>query len=189
METVGVAIPSIPPRSKLLMRAIESVQKQTRPVDQMSVVVDVTKRGEGPTRNQALQAMSTDWTCFLDDDELKPGHVEKLLACAHETDADVVYPWFDVIDGTDPFPEYFDRPWNPDEFHSFPITVLGRTSVLQQASFPPPTPDDPNWVGGDYPYWMELNSAGAKIVHLPERTWLWHHDSGNTSGVPWWWDS
>jgi hypothetical protein len=24
--------------------------------------------------------------------------------------------------------------------------------------------------------------VGAKIVHLPEQTWIWRHHSGNTSG-------
>ena len=30
---------------------------------------------------------------------------------------------------------------------------------------------------------LELNRRG-KIVHAPMRTWLWHHDSKNTSGRP-----
>lgn len=183
--SVGFAIPSIPPRTKQLFRALSSVSKQTHPVSEISVAFDVDKEGAGPTRNRALQGITSEWTCFLDDDdEVNPDHVEKILACALENDADVVYPWFTVVGGTDPFPKHFGKPWDPESPRIFPITVIGRTELLQQAEFPAPRWGEADWTGDDYPFWLKVQQLGAKIHHLPERTWKWHHNTGNTSGLP-----
>lgn len=182
-QTITVAIPSIPPRQVLLHRALKSVSAQTHPVDGVSIAYDIGKEGAGPTRNRALEGVKTEWTCFIDDDdEMNPEHVEKILRCAIENNADVVYPWFDVIGGVDPFPGHFGKPWDPDNPRIFPITVIGRTELLQQATFP--RPHDGEWAGDDYPFWLEVQALGGKIVHLPERTWKWHHHSRNTSGLP-----
>lgn len=182
MTTVGFAIPSIHPRHKLLDRAMKSISKQTRPVDEISVAYDNQRQGAGPTRNRAVKRIESEWTCFLDDDDtVNPNHVERLLAHALETEADVVYPWFDVVGGTDPFPQFEGLPWDPENPRIFPITVLGRTEVLRQVEFPPP---DPVGQGDDWPYWLQQNALGVKIVHLPERTWKWYHHSKNTSGLP-----
>lgn len=181
--TVGVAIPSIPPRKDLLTRAVQSIATQTHSVDAISIAYDTQKEGAGPTRNRALAGITTEWTCYLDDDdEMGPNHVQKLLTHALETNADVVYPWFEVIGGTDPFPAHFGKPWDPDNPRIFPISVIGRTELLRQATFP--APHDGEWAGDDYTYWLEIQSLGGQIVHLPERTWKWHHHGSNTSGLP-----
>lgn len=187
-ETYGVAIPSIPPRAQVLYcRAIASVLEQTVPVDQISVAVDVGREGAGPTRNRAKNALRTDWTLFLDDDdELMPEHVAKLRTHAEETEADVVYPWFEVVNGFDPFLRegWEHKPWDPANPHIFPITVLIRTELAQSLDFATPLPGSMQ-AGEDWPYWRELNDR-AKISHLPERTWRWWWDpeNPNTSGVP-----
>lgn len=185
-ETFGVAIPSIPPRAECLYcRAIPSVLAQTRPVEQVSVAVDHRREGAGPTRNRAKNALSTDWTLFLDDDdELLPHHVERLYGHALETGADVVYPWFRVVGGWDPFPQWAETPWDPADPHIFPITVLMRTELARSLDFEAPLPGSQQ-AGEDWPYWKKINEI-ATISHLPEETWLWHWDPEfpNTSGVP-----
>lgn len=184
--TVGFAIPSIPPREEMLRKAVESIAHQSYPVSQLSVEFDLEHTGAGPTRERAIKAMHTDWTCLLDDDDwVYPEHVEALLRCADDTGADIVYPWFDVIGGADPFPQFFGLPWEPDSPRIFPITVLARTELLQQSTFP--EPDVGSWMGDDWPFWEHIqNELGGKIVHLPQRTWAWVHHAfpGNTSGVP-----
>ena len=208
--SVTVCIPSIPPRSDLLKRALKSVSAQTRPVTDVAIAFDTLKQGAGPTRSRALATVRTEWTAFLDDDdELKPKHVDLCLEWARATDADVVYPWFDVVSGGDPFPMFEGQAWDPAAPHIFPITVLAKTEAFHAAAeklggFPSPpgmgshivTPHldetgkvveaiDPNhWSGDDWPFWWTVNDMGYTISHLPERTWLWHHDSGNTSGLP-----
>jgi hypothetical protein len=36
----------------------------------------------------------------------------------------------------------------------------------------------------DWTMWLDLAASGATFLHVPHRTWRWHHDSGNTSGRP-----
>ena len=185
MDTVGFAIPSIPPRAQLLVRAINSIKQQTYPVDTITVAYDHRKQGAGPTRNRALLSTKTEWTCFLDDDDwVYPDHVQSLINHANETGADVVFPWFDVVNGTDPFPQFEGLPWDPSNPRIFPIAILGRTELLQQATFPAPNPNDADWHGDDYPFWVQVQDLGGKIEHLNKRTWCWDHGTGNTSGLP-----
>lgn len=184
MTDTTIVIPSIPPRAKLLCgRAIPSALAQTVPPADVIVALDRDKEGAGPTRTRALAKVTTPWAAFLDDDdELLPHHLEHLHHIQQATDADVVTPWFQVVEGTDPFPE-FNRPWNPDDFHIFPITCLVRTDIAQRHTFPPPEPGHP-FSNEDDAYWRAVNTSGAKIVHTPEITWRWYHNTGNTSGRP-----
>lgn len=187
--SVGVAIPSIPVRAGLLQRAITSVLSQTRPVDALSIAFDHEGQGAAETRNAAWQSLDTDWVAFLDDDdELEPHHIERLLACAYENDADLVYPWFTVVGGTDPFPHYFGRPWDPAHPIQTTITCLWRRTALEKVGgFPPHSrrvDAEGNGKGEDFLAVETLSNLGGRIVHLPERTWLWHHHSSNTMGLP-----
>ena len=190
--SVGFAIPSIPPRERLLRRAVKSILRQTTPVDQISIAMDTNREGAGSTRNRALDAINTEWTCFLDDDdEVRPEHVELLLQHANETGADIVYPWFDMLGGLDPSlssPTFCKegQEW-PGLNYAFPITILGRTELLKAARFPSedPTPGARNfdWHTADKPFWSAIVDMGGVISHLPARTWVWHHHGANTSGV------
>lgn len=183
---ISVCIPTIPPRGALLNRAIESVTRQTLAPDAIHVAVDHYRMGHGPCRTRAIAAASTEWVAFLDDDdEMYPQHLEHLAAVALELNADVVYPWFDVIGGTDPFPQFEGRPWNTLDVHLFPVTVLMRREVIMAAGgFTGPHGDGGTAGGQDWASWKRVFALGAKIVHLSERTWAWHHDSGNTAGHP-----
>lgn len=167
----------------MLIRALKSVTEQTHPVSQISVALDTERLGAGPTRNRALSAITAEWTCFLDDDDyVYPNHVEALLAHQAETGADVVFPWFDVQDGTDPFPMFEGKPWSNDDPHIFPITVLVRTDLAQSAAFPAPG-EEATWSGDDWPYWLSIIDKGGVISHLNQRTWRWVHHSANSSGL------
>lgn len=187
--SVGVAIPTIPPRSALLGRALASVYAQTRTPRHLSVACDTHGDGAAATRNRAWRALDTDWVAFLDDDdELYPQHLERLVATACDRDADFVYPWFEVVGGVDPFPQHFGQPWNPAAPVQTTITGLWRRTALEAVGgFPEPADEvDPlgNRLGEDMLAVLALNRAGGRIVHLPERTWRWHHHASNTSGLP-----
>lgn len=181
---ITVCIPSIPPRAALLARALKSVAKQTEPACALAIAFDDQKQGAGPTRTRALSMVTTEWTAFMDDDdELLPNHLALLFAAAKETGADVLWPWFKVIGGTDPFPGHRGHQLNPDNPHIFPITTLVRTEMAHKGHFPA-TNITGDWIADDWPFWRQLQSAGAKFHHIEEITWHWHHDSGNTSGRP-----
>lgn len=190
MTTVGVAIPTIPPRATLLARALDSVLAQHRPADAISIAVDLDHQGAAATRNRAWRGLQTDWVAFVDDDdEIDPAHLGWLLECALDNDADLVYPWFRVEGGTDPFPQNFGRPWNPADPVQTTITVLWRREALEAiGGFPHKIAGEPdadgNRAGEDYVAVLNLNKVGGRIVHLPERTWTYHHHASNTSGRP-----
>lgn len=186
---ITVAIPSIPPRAKMLTRALESVAAQRHPADAVSIAYDVDREGAARTRDRAVAAVLTPWTAFLDDDdEFYSTHLQALRMHQETTGADLVYPWFNVIGGTDPFPHWEGVPFEPDPLRQVPITYLIRTDLLREVGGFTGWHDDDtvdewgNRAGEDYYLMGKLVAAGAKIVHLPQRTWIWHHDSHNTSG-------
>lgn len=195
--TVTVAVPAHPPRlaDGMLDRALRSVWAQTLTPAAVSVAVDVDRAGAATVRDRALAMVHTPYVAFLDsDDELLPFHLEHLLACAEETGADLVYPWYTVVGGTDPHARWEGVPWDDATPHQVPVTFLARTEALRSvggfsAEWDPTLCEDPgvdsygNRAGEDYRLVLRLVRAGAKISHLPERSWLWYHNSGNTSGL------
>lgn len=193
---VTVVIPTIPPRSKLLHRALASVHNQTVVPAGIQIASDDERRGAPANRDAAAAEVQTGWIAFLDDDdELLPDHIESLLKHAKKTGADLVYPWFTVRGGTDPFPWHEGQPWDNDAPHQVPITFLVKTDAYRAVGgfsydWDPSQGADPgvdsegNRAGEDYRFILRLARDGYKIEHLNKRTWLWHHDSGNTMGLP-----
>jgi glycosyltransferase involved in cell wall biosynthesis len=186
---IAVVIPTIPPRADLLARALASVDRQTLPPAQVIVECDEDRTGAPATRTRGLSRVTCPYVAFLDDDdELLPAHLAKLAAHLLATDADLVYPWFTVVGGTDPFPHLFGRPFDPHRPCQTTITTLARTSAIRDVggfvSEDFGTDDRGNRAGEDFRMIIRLVSRGYRIVHLPERTWLWHHHRANTSGQP-----
>lgn len=187
---VTVVIPVHPPRFfTTLDRALRSVWEQLYVPQAVIVEVDLAHAGAAATRNLGLEQVTTEWVAFLDsDDQLRPGHLAGLHDMARETGADLVYPWFDVANGWDPFPDRFGQPFDPEVLrtrNTIPVTVLARTELVRavggfRPKGPPENPCD------DWGCWEAMLAAGGRFVHLPERTWIWHwHRSatdGNTSG-------
>jgi glycosyltransferase involved in cell wall biosynthesis len=188
-DGITVVIPSIPPRWDLLGRAVKSVEAQTlRPA---AVVVDVDHGREGApaVRTRALARVKTPFVAFLDDDdELLPEHLAKLAAHMNATGADLVYSWFTVVGGEDPFPQNFGRPWDNASPVQTTITTLAKTAAIRDVGgFVAETFGDDghgNRAGEDFLMVLRLVERGYKIAHLAERTWLWHHHRANTSGAP-----
>lgn len=178
MTDVTVVIPFHKRRrtNGMLDRAKRSVEAQTYPCE-LILAEDVHHMGAAVTRAHGLALVNTEWTAFLDsDDELLPEHIAKLRACADETGADYVYPWFEIKGGSDPFPMFFGRPWDDKAPHSTTITFLVRTELAKRIQFR-------NVAWEDWDFTLRCLADGAKIVHLPERTWIWHHHGQNSSGV------
>jgi glycosyltransferase involved in cell wall biosynthesis len=198
--TVAVAIPSIPPRRDLLTRALDSVAFQTAPAIGIAVAIDHAGAGAAATRNTAAAmaiATGAKYLAFLDDDdEFQPEHLEKLVAQAEATWADMVYSWYTIVlpDGTphtgDDILGGFGDHWDPAHPIQTTITCLWRVSAFEGVGgFPLTYPNmgdsQGNRIGEDYLIVEELNRRGGKIVHLPEKTWLWHHHGKNLSGQSW----
>lgn len=185
MTTVGVAIPHIPIRAEWLGRAVMSVACQSRPADAISIATDIEHAGAAITRNRAWRTLDTDYVlCLDDDDELLPECLAILLARAEVDDADLTFPYYTVVGGTDPFPGNFGRPW--DGPRQTTIVCLWRRDALEKVGgFPEPGDDyddTGNRTGEDFLAVKRLHDAGGRIVHVPERLFLWHHHHRNTSG-------
>lgn len=187
-DDVTVVITSIPARQELVQsRAIPSVLNQTKSVDAIAISIDNIKSGAWTNRNRGVDMVNTAWTAFLDDDdELLPHHIEFLVNFANDNSADVVWGWFEVVGGTDPFPQHRGRQWDVNEPHIFPITALIRTDLIKSsnAQFCPDPQSTGNWGTQDFPFWKGLWDAGAKFLGSDVITWLWHHHTNNTSGLP-----
>lgn len=192
---ITVVIPTVAPRRERLRRALRSVADQTLPPAAIVVEEDVERCGAAFTREAGTARVATGRVAYLDDDdEFDPQHLERLAAVMDETGADLVYPWFMVVDSTgspqplwDPFPHHFGRPWDNADPVQFPVTFLARTDAVREAGgwAPLPAEDQPaGYPGEDWRLILALAAADAKIVHLPERTWRWWHWGGNASGMP-----
>lgn len=191
MPGITVVIPTIPPRSGLLQRAVASVLSQTHPAAGLAIAIDHAKQGAPGTRQRALDMVSTHWVAFLDDDdEFMPTHLETLWDAAHAYDSDYVYSWFETVPaGGDPFPlGHYPKPWSNAEPRQTTITTLVRTELARQVGFAKfeetgELVDGQRW-GEDWSFTLGCLEAGAKIHHVVAKTWYWHHDSANTSGRP-----
>lgn len=190
MNDITVCIPTIPPRSGFLNRALSSVLDQTLKPVQTIVTSDVNREGPAALRNWMLEQVQTKYVAFLDDDdEMLPKHLELLHACAEINDADLVYPWFTVLQGgvdtgADPLGR-FGLPFDParlDTANYIPVTVLARTEMIRSVGGFVNRAEPPDTTCEDWGCWLRMRDAGATFVHLPERTWYWHWHGRNTSG-------
>jgi glycosyltransferase involved in cell wall biosynthesis len=192
---ITVVIPTIAPRAVMLGRALESALGQVcgPGLDRLEVTVvpvhDTHHHGAATTRNAGLLQVTTEWVAFLDDDDtMEPGHLSALFECAQETGADLVYPWFHLPNGADPFPDRFGVPFDAAELtrrNFIPVTVLARTELIKAVGgFQPLNTSTESGASPceDWGCWQAMLAAGARFVHLPERTWTWNWWSGNTSG-------
>lgn len=179
---ITVVIPTHPARSNgLLQRALTSVLAQTWRPAGFVVAMDNLREGAPATRQRALDSVNTPWVAFLDsDDAFDPDHLESLGECANRTGADYVFSyWHTAPDVLGHFGKVFD-PQHPTETT---ITVLVRTELAKKVGFKA-LPDRFENTGEDFRLVLGCLDLGAKVVHLPKRTWLWAHHGGNTSGMP-----
>ena len=199
MSTFGeitVAIPAHPARvaNGMLDRAVASVKNQLLPAADISIAIDENGDGAAVTRQRALDAVQTEWVAFLDsDDWFYPEHLKVLAAGARIFSADYVFSYYMVHfpDGK-PWPQndplgHFGKQFNPQAPHQTTITTLVRTELAKKIGFfdPPEGAEIGGHRGGeDWFFTVGCAEAGAKIVHVPRRTWAWVHHGANSSGIP-----
>lgn len=184
--SISVVVPTHPARTAngMLTRAVGSVFSQTRPADALIVEQDLFRTGAGETRHRGLMKVTTDWVAFLDsDDEFKPEHLERMEAWALETEADYVYSWYEVVGSTDPFPERFGVAFNPEEPIQTTVVTLVRTELAKSIGFLEYNLPPAIYGGEDWFFTRKCIEQGARIVHLPEKTWYWYHHGDNSSGI------
>lgn len=186
--TVIIAAHPARMRSGLLTRAFQSVMMQTYPVTAISIAVDQEKQGAAPTRQRALDAVTTEWTAIIDSDDVwRANHLSVLMRCAKDTGADFVYSGFETIPvGGRVFPEtHFTNDFDPADPIETTITVLVRTGIAKQVGYVALDRGEIN-SGEDRHFTLGCLELGAKIVCAKQKTW--YYDIGsqgqNTSGLP-----
>lgn len=181
---ITVCVPSIPTRGALLARSLASIAGQWQTAGAISVAIDAEREGAAITRTRALMAVRTPVVTFIDDDDtMNPNHLFALRRFMDDTGADMVFSWFDVVGGIDPFPQHFGKAWDPANPTHTTVVTMVRTELAQSVGFVAPEGGDgAGGSGEDWNFTLGCLAAGAKIMHLPERTWKWYHNTGNTSG-------
>lgn len=187
---ITVITPTFKGREGMLAEARHSVSQQWLPAVEHLTWNDENREGPAVVRNHLIDNAYTEWVAFLDDDDLlHPNHLYELALAQQQTDADVIWPWFEVTGGSDPFPSFRGRQWDRQDPHQFPITALVRRSALQQVGGfrtidEGPTDRHGNRAGEDFDLWLRLSAAGFLFYSIPEITWTWRHHARNTSGLP-----
>lgn len=214
MSGITVVIPHIEERHDLLERAMNSVERQTFSPDDVLVVTAGPGEDAPSVKQRGLEQVNTEWVAMLDDDdELAPNHLRRLLTVAHDSGADLVYPWFELIDAEgnivdpqpllcpfeDPEQGYISAegvPWN-DTLKHWTMTkwkgnviitgVLMRAGVARKVGgYPQRTDKDwPEFPWEELGLWRRMLNDGAIFAHSPDRTYRWHRTHGrNTGGRP-----
>lgn len=187
---ITVIVPTIAPRQKMLAKALDSIKSQTHPASAVIVEEDVDREGPAVVRNRAIDKVETEWLAFLDDDDyLLPDHLAVLTQEQSDSGADVLWPWFKVEGGRDPFPMFRGRQWDHNDPHQVPITAMLRTVAVRSVGGFETVPEgdthsDGNRAGEDWRLWLSLSDAGYRLRHVNRVTWVWRHHGRNTSGLP-----
>lgn len=200
-----MCIPTIPPRLDLYHRALDSVTLAAQAMDarhpgmpvQVNTVTDIPKLGAAATRDAALQAVSTYWTAFLDDDDtMDQDHLWRLYEAAQEHNADYLWSRFRIgypggrrAAGPSPLGAGTFEQWNDDQPAQTTVTTLVRTALAQDVGFQHAHQVDGDQINGqrageDWAFTLGCRAAGAVFRHVPHVTWTWNHHGANTSGLP-----
>lgn len=191
---VSIVIPTHSGRERYLDLAVASAWGQLVRPAAMHVVEDTTHAGAAETRDRGLRMVDTEWTAFLDsDDVLYREHLRVLLAGARIHAADYVYAWYDIIRGDgsqwrgpDILP-HFGKPFDPSRPTQTTITVLVRTELAQSVGFQAPVPGemiDGQVAGEDFRFLLGCLEAGARVAHVPRHTWGYRHHGVGSPGSP-----
>lgn len=199
VSDITVCIATIPPRERMLRRALASVVTQTLQPAAIIVEYDHEHTGAAATKNRAAAKADTPWLAFLDDDDqFLPHHLETLRGAAALNQVfggfpDVLYSIPEVPQSPtkrDPNGRY-GVPFDPEELRRrsyIQTTSLIRRSVFERAGgFQLPDRTMPG--GAPCPYddwglWLAILEQGGRFLHVPEVTFIWNHWGRGEAGVP-----
>jgi glycosyltransferase involved in cell wall biosynthesis len=192
---VTVCTATIPSRSELLQRCVESVKNQTLQPKEHLIKLDDKRQGHCAMLDAMLEEASTKYVAILDDDdELLPNHIETLCKAITEFDADLVYPHFKYSNLPDAghLEKYRGVPWSNNDIHQVAITwIAKREALLEVGGFSKDfdinsynVDAEGNRIGQDFVMIQKLVKANKKIMHVNSVTWIYHVGHPSTQGIP-----
>lgn len=193
---VTVCTATIPTRSAMVLRAIESVKNQTLKPKAHIVKLDVDKVGGASMLDQIVKETKTTYVAMLDDDdELLPRHIELLYNKIIETNADLVYPHFRYATRGDGghLERFKGKSWDNTNPHQVPLTWMCRKDAFLECGGFSHDDYDPNSmnldaegnrIGHDFLFIKRMAAANKTIIHIPDVTWIYHDDRISTLGMP-----
>mgnify|MGYP000896332399 CR=1 FL=1 len=169
-------------------KAIKSVLTQEMPPNALIIEVDKERLGAAEVRHRGLMKVTTEFVAFLDsDDSFYPNHLKALSEAIEAEDADFAFSHPIAWGAPSPFEADFGKPWDNDNPRHTTVVTMVRTSIAQQVGFLKYN----RRYGGEYvvshedwEFMMGCREAGAKIIHVPEKTWFWNLHGRNSAGVP-----
>lgn len=166
---ITAVTPTIPGREALLEECHASVEQFGLPH-----LIEIDVDGEGPAvvRNRLIKQVTTEWTLFLDDDDvLYPNYVDAVTPLF--ADAELVYTAWRLTGAVDPQPIAFD----PDllrRMWMIPVTTCVRTEWLRKVGgFPEDEPRE------DHALWLRLLDEGARFAYTPVIAWHYRRRAGS----------
>ena len=189
----------------LIRRALDSILRQTRPVQEIIVVDDGStddtanvvaeysgvryiyqkNAGVSVARNTAIQAAQSEWIAFLDqDDEWLPNKIERMTAAAGESECGVVYSdyWSDRS-GSRTLARCIsaDRLWPSIRYRNpfVPTALMIRRDILLESGGFRPLAHGAS--AEDWELTVRLARV-TKFVHIPEPLSVYYVHSGMASG-------
>ena len=180
MIDVTVITPSIPRRSYVLSRCIESVRSQEpswRVMKHFIALDNVHPEfpvGPARLRNQMIKGVDTEWLVFLDDDDTIDHNFFRVL-WPFTTEYEVIIPHC-RFDGPPIPPQYVNQlSFNREklrEHGQFPITCLVRTELVQNVGGFPEDETYEDWV-----MWNRIADLHefepVEFIIVPEVLWTY----------------
>lgn len=190
---VTVITATIPPRAGMLGRCVESVHRQTLKPAAHLLEVDVHRTGAAATRDRLLGRVDTEYVAILDDDdELLPDHLQTLRGAADGHDLVYSHFRYSSLGNGGHLEDFYGLPWDNAHPHQITVTWLARTQALLDVGgfsegFDPLSNNrdaQGNRIAEDYWVVLKLAKAGARILHVPKVTWVYHVGHAPTQGRP-----
>lgn len=193
---VTVCTPTIPVRTHLLARAIQSVQAQMVKPESHIVSVDHNRRGGPATLDSAIAQASTEWVATLDDDdEWLPNHLEVLWGllegCRFEADVAFSHFRYSSVGDGGHLERFRGVPFDVNQPRQITNVFVVRKDLWEKVGgfsggFDADSynvDSEGNRIGYDFHFVRKVAAQRARFVNSAEVTWIYHVGHGSTLGM------